>query len=98
MIELLDKPDSTAFPFNLGNDSVGLLDHQIKNQDGRLGAGVLSIIKRWVDGEIDIVIKVSREGNSRVGDFVFHRVQNQGVEKLNRTCEPEPADFAFRRS
>src|ERR1700681_194050 len=88
------ESDFPAFRFDLRHGSVGLADHSVENKYSGFGAGVLAIFERWVNREIDLVLKVNLLRDSHVWDFVFRAVQDERIVELNGTGEPKPLDFS----
>jgi hypothetical protein len=88
------ESDFPAFRYDLRNGFVGLADHGLENKYSGFGTSVLAIFERWVNREIDLVLKVRLLRDSCVGDFIFRAVQDKRIVELNGTSEPKPLDFS----
>jgi hypothetical protein len=86
--------DSPAFRLDFRDDLSGPGNHGAQHKRRRFLARDLSIINRWVNHEIDIVLRVRSEKNPHVWDFIFHRVHNEGLNKVDRSRESSTADLA----
>jgi hypothetical protein len=84
------ESDLSAFRFDGFDNAHCFAAHGGKDVSRWLRARNLAILNRWVNSDLDLVIKVQAPKGAGVWDFVFRAVHNEGVVKFDALTKPGP--------
>jgi len=88
-----EQSDFSAFLFNRANNGASRLSHFIKDKRRGFARYNLAVLKRYVNVEICLVLKVRTLLNAEVWDFVFCAIPNSGIEHFNGANPSFPGDL-----
>jgi hypothetical protein len=91
---LLDQTDPFGFGLNVADGQSRGIEEGTKHIGRRFLARKVSVLDQWVNGSLEIVVRGRSLQNAKVGDFVFHRIENHRFEKFDRSSKGGPAESA----
>jgi hypothetical protein len=90
---LFQESDSAALRFDSQDDALNFAKHCVENGRRRFRAGVLAVLKRYVDSDLYLVIKAKAPLDAGVWDFVFRAIPDGGLVEFDGASPSRTSDF-----